>query len=246
MRRVFETLDETPDVSESPEAVKLPVAARPVVFDHVTFRYDPGGPPALHDVSFRVDPGEFVAIVGASGAGKTTLLNLLPRFADPTGGRVCFGETDLRSARLADVRRHVAVVSQDHAVLPASVWENLTYGRPDATPAEVRRAAELAGAGGFIEAMAAGYRTVLAEGGASLSGGQRQRLAIARALLSDAPILVLDEPTSALDAAAEAGLVDVLRGLRGRRTVLLVTHRRPVAAAAERVLVLDRGRLAEA
>ena len=243
VRRVLEVLDETPDVVERPHPVRLPVAPRAVVFERVSFRYLPDAAPALDGVSFRVEPGECVAIVGASGAGKTTLLNLLPRFADPTAGRVCFGEVDLRSASLGDVRRHVALVSQDNMILPASVRENLVYGRPDATPGEVRRAAELAGAAEFIERLPAGYDTVLGEAGADLSGGQRQRLAIARALLTQAPVLVLDEPTSALDAAAEARLIETLDGLRGGRTVLLVTHRPAVAAVADRVLTLRNGRL---
>ena len=243
VRRVFEVLDERPDVADPPDAMRLPVEPRPIIFDRVTFRYGPDAAPALDGVSFRVEPGEFVAVVGASGAGKTTLLSLLPRFADPAAGRICFGGVDLRSARLRDVRRHVALVSQDSPVLPASVRENLIYGRPDAAAAEVRDAARSAGASEFIEALPDGYNTILAEGGASLSGGQRQRLAIARALLSNAPILVLDEPTSALDGEAEAKLAQTLNELRGRRTIILVSHRPALAAAADRTLTLVGGRL---
>ncbi len=242
VRRVFDVLDRVPTIRDGPDP--LPRQPRTLSLDRVGFAYG-DGPPVLTDVSLTIRPGELVAIVGRSGAGKTTLLGLLPRLHDPTAGTVRLDGHDLRTVRLADVRRHVAVVSQDAVVLPGTVGENIAYGRPDATPADVRLAAERAGAAGFIAALPDGYDTVVADGGGNLSGGQRQRLAIARALLSDAPILVLDEPTSALDAEQEQVLVETIRTLRGGRTVIVVSHRVATVAACDRTITVEDGRAAE-
>jgi ABC-type multidrug transport system fused ATPase/permease subunit len=242
VKRVFEVLDRQPTIRDGPNP--LPRRPRTVSLEDVSFAYG-DGPPVLERVNLTVHPGELVAIVGRSGAGKTTLLGLLPRLHDPTTGTVRLDGHDLRTLRLADVRRHVAVVSQDAIVLPGTVWENIAYGRPDATDADVRAAAALAGAAGFIAALPDGYDTLVADGGGNLSGGQRQRLAIARAVLTDAPILVLDEPTSALDAEQEERLVETIRGLRGVRTVIVVSHRPGTVAGCDRTVVIDGGRVGQ-
>ncbi len=238
VRRVFEVIDRRPLVADGPDP--LPRQPRTLALDDVSFAYG-DGPPVLSHVSLTVGPGELVAVVGRSGAGKTTLLGLLPRLHDPTGGAVRLDGRDLRTLRLASVRRHVAVVSQEAVVLPGTVRENIAYGRPDASDADVRLAADRAGAADFIAALPAGYDTVVADGGANLSGGQRQRLAIARALVTEAPIVVLDEPTSALDAEQEAALVETIRGLRGVRTVIVVSHRPGTVAGCDRVVELEAG-----
>ncbi len=241
VRRVLEVLDRVPRIRDGP----TPLARRPrtLSLDGVGFAYGDGRP-VLSDVTLTIGPGELVAIVGRSGAGKTTLLGLLPRLHDPTAGTVRLDGHDLRTLRLADVRRHVAVVSQEAVALPGTVRENIAFGRPDAADADVRRAAEQAGAADFIAALPDGYDTVVADGGGNLSGGQRQRLAIARALLSDAPILVLDEPTSALDAEQEASLVQTIRSLGGARTVVVVSHRAGTVAGCDRTVVIEDGRIA--
>ena len=177
--------------------------------------------------------------------GKTTLLNLLPRFYDPTEGVVTLGGADVRDVRVADVRAHVALVLQENPILPASVNENIAYGRPDASDAEIRRAAELAGAARFIAELEHGYETLISEGGGNLSGGQRQRIAIARALLTGAPILVLDEPTSALDAKSEQRVNDTLLDLKRQRTVIVVSHRLSTVLDADVIHVMDAGRIVE-
>ena len=238
VQRVFEVLDRQPTIIDGPN--RLPRRARTLVLADVSFAYG-DGPPVLSNVSLTVHPGELVAVVGRSGAGKTTLLGLMSRLHDPTAGSVRLDGHDLRTLRLADVRRHVAVASQDAVALPGTVRENIAYGRPTASDAEIRRAAERAGAAGFIAALPDGYDTAVADGGANLSGGQRQRLAIARALLTEAPILVLDEPTSALDAEQEAALVETIRHLRGVRTVIVVSHRPGTVAGCDRTVTIEDG-----
>jgi ATP-binding cassette, subfamily B, bacterial len=244
--RVFQVLDREPDVHDAPPArqVALELKPRTLRLDDLTFAYDQG-PAVLRGLSATIRPGEMVAFIGPSGAGKSTLLGLLPRFFDPTGGAITLDGHDLRSVPLSDVRRHVTLVPQENALLPTGVGENIAYGRPGATPAQVRDAARLAGAADFVEAMPDGYDTLVTEGGQNLSGGQRQRIAIARALLTEAPILVLDEPTSALDAHHEQVIVDTLRRLKGSRTLILVTHRLESVADCDRVFVLGGGRIVE-
>ena len=208
----------------------------------VTVGYEPGRP-VLHEVDLAVQPGQTVALVGPSGAGKTTLVSLLPRFLDPWQGEVRIDGVDLRQARLRDVRRRVALVRQDPILLPASVADNIAYGRPDATREQIEAAAADAGAAEFIDRLADGYDTVLGEDGATLSGGQRARLAIARAFLKDAPLLILDEPTAALDARTVALLVDAIARLTRDRTVLVIAHRPTTIHRADIVLTLDHGRI---
>ena len=245
VERVWAVLDEAPAVVTPPRNPRLPRRRRELAFDRVAFGYQPSRP-VLSDVSVDVSPGQLVAFIGPSGAGKSTLLKLINRTADPTAGRVTLDGVDLRDVRLADVRRHVAVVPQDGQLVAAlTVGENIAYGRTGATPEQVRAAAELAGADEFIADLPAGYDTVVSEGGANLSGGQRQRIAIARAVLSDAPVLVLDEPTSALDPAHAKQVIRAVHGLRRRRTVVLVTHDLSAVTGCDQIFVLDAGRVAE-
>jgi subfamily B ATP-binding cassette protein MsbA len=186
-----------------------------------------------------------VGLVGFSGVGKTTLLSLLPRFYDPTRGSIKLDGQDIRKVKIKDLRKHLALVLQETIVLPTTIAENIAYGKPQATDAEIHRAAELARAADFIDALPQKYDTQVNEGGSNLSGGQRQRIAIARALLTEAPILVLDEPTSALDPQNEIGIVQMLLSLRGSRTIILVSHRISTVADCEQILVMDNGRLVE-
>ena len=208
-RRVFRVLDAPEPIVEAPGAISLPVRPRTLALDDVGFGYR-DGQVVLDGLSAEIRPGEFVAFIGPSGTGKSTLLALMLRFYDPTAGALRLDGVDFRDARLADVRAHMALVGQDSIILPATIRENIGYGRPGASRAEIAEAARLAGAAAFIEDLPEGFETVLAEGGQNLSGGQRQRIAIARALLSRAPFLILDEPTSALDPEHERHLVETL------------------------------------
>lgn len=243
-RRVFRILDTPEAIPEDPRAASLPVASRTLMLDQVGFAYR-SGHPILHDLCATIRPGEMVAFVGPSGTGKSTLLALMLRLYDPTTGAVRLDGVDLRAARLTDIRAHMALVGQDSLVLPASIAANIAYGRPGASRYEIERAAELAGAATFIEDLPEGYETILAEGGQNLSGGQRQRLAIARALLTRAPFLILDEPTSALDPHHEQLLLKTLKALKGGRTIVLVTHRLESVVACNQVFVMDAGRIVE-
>ncbi len=186
-----------------------------------------------------------VAFVGPSGVGKTTLLNLLPRFYDPTEGAMKLDENDVRRVKVKDVRRHIALVLQDSVILPATVRENIAYGRPDATDAQVRHAAEIAGASAFIDRLPHKYAEPIDEAGQNLSGGQKQRISIARALLTEAPIIVMDEPTSALDPEHEARIVETLKRLKGQRTIILVSHRLSTVADCDQIFVMEAGKIIE-
>ena len=244
VERVFEVLDRDLVIKDTPGAIDLPRRPRTLELDRVSFRYRDDAP-VLQDVSVTIAPGQMVAFVGSSGVGKTTLLNLLPRFYDPTGGRLMLDGTDLREIKLKDLRRQIALVLQDGVVLPTTVAENIAYGRPDASDADIRRAAELAGAHAFIEKLPQQYDTEVSEAGQNLSGGQRQRIAIARALLTEAPILVLDEPTSALDPTNEQMITQTLRSLKGHRTIIVVSHRLSTIADCDQTFVMDEGRIVE-
>jgi ABC-type multidrug transport system fused ATPase/permease subunit len=242
-QRVFEVLDRDPGIADAPDAVALLRQPRVLELDRVSFSYDERR--VLNDVSVRVEPGQMVAFVGASGVGKSTLLNLLPRFYDPSGGAVRLDGIDARRVRVKDLRRHVALVLQESVILPTTVAENIAYGRPQATREQIREAARLAGAADFIDALPAGYDTKVAEGGQNLSGGQRQRISIARALLTEAPFVVLDEPTSALDPHHEQVVTDALRALKGSRTIVIVSHRLSTVVACDQIFVMDQGRVVE-
>jgi ATP-binding cassette subfamily B protein len=227
----------------------LPLPQRPraeVTFDNVRFAY-PARPDAdvLDGVSFRVKPGEKVAIVGPSGAGKSTIFHLILRFYDPKSGTVTFDGVRLSDADPAELRRHIALVPQDTAIFGMSVRDNIRFGRPDATDAEIERAAEDAAAAIFIRALPQGYDTPVGERGVTLSGGQRQRIAIARAILREAPLLLLDEATSSLDAESETLVQTALARLMADRTTLVIAHRLATVQSCDRILVLDHGRIVE-
>ena len=243
-RRVFRVLDTPASVAEARDPVRLPLRPRVLTLDDVGFGYR-DGQEVLRDVSAEIRPGEMVAFVGPSGTGKSTLLNLMLRFYDPTRGALRLDGADFRTIRIADLRRHMALVGQDSVMLPASVMENIAYGRAGATRVEIVEAAEMAGAADFIEDMPEGHDTILTEGGQNLSGGQRQRIAIARALVAEAPFLILDEPTSALDPHHEQRLVQTLDRLRGERTIVLVTHRLESVIHCDHVFVMGAGTIVE-
>jgi ATP-binding cassette subfamily B protein/subfamily B ATP-binding cassette protein MsbA len=215
-----------------------------VRLENVTFGYEPGTP-SIEDVSIEARPGEVIAIVGPTGAGKSTLVSLIPRLFDPWEGRVTIDGVDLRDLRVASVRASVGVVPQETFLLPLSIAENIAYGRPGATAREVEAAAVAAQADAFIRALPNGYDTVIGERGATLSGGERQRISIARALLKNAPVLVLDEPTSALDSLTEQALMVALDHLVEGRTTFIIAHRLSTVQRADRIAVIDGGRLVE-
>jgi ATP-binding cassette, subfamily B, bacterial len=225
----------------------LPKSARgSVQFDHVSFTYNSSpDQPSLHDVSFSLAAGERVALVGPSGAGKSTVLSLLLRFYDPQKGVITIDDIPVQDLDPADLRRSMALVPQDPVIFGLSVADNIRYGRMEASLEEVYRAAELAQASSFIDLLPQGYETVLGERGLTLSGGQRQRIAIARAILKNAPILLLDEATSALDAESEKAVQDALDRLMQGRTSLVIAHRLATIRSADRILVMDKGRIVE-
>ncbi|MGQ4273499.1 ABC transporter transmembrane domain-containing protein [Terrihabitans sp. B22-R8] len=245
--RLNELLLVPPAIKDVPQPQKMLEPPRGEVrFDGVRFAY-PARPqsPVLQDIELTIRPGENVAVVGPSGAGKSTLTHLLLRFYDPQAGRILIDGIDIAQASLADLRSRIALVPQDPIVFATSARENIRFGRPDASDAEVEAAARDAAADGFIRALPEGYDTQVGERGVTLSGGQRQRLAIARAILRDAPILLLDEATSALDAESETLVQDALARLMKNRTTLVVAHRLATVLKADRILVLEEGRLIE-
>ncbi len=244
MWRVLEILEEPEQVKGGPRALDVATVRGEVVFENVGFSYD-GSRPVLSDVSLHVPPGRSVALVGPTGAGKTTLVSLLPRFYDPRGGRILLDGTDLREFELPSLRRTIAMVLQPSIVFPATVLENIAYGRPGASAVEIERAAELAQLAPFLSRLPQGLDTRIGEGGANVSEGERQRLTIARAILRDAPILILDEPTASVDAETEALLMAGLRTLMRGRTIFIIAHRLSTVREADEILVLRDGRILE-
>ncbi|WP_426613474.1 ABC transporter ATP-binding protein/permease [Bradyrhizobium sp. McL0616] len=245
--RLFEILHVQPEIAAPASPRALPVPARGEVgFDHVSFSY-PARPDVnvLDAVSFTVRPGEKVAIVGPSGAGKSTIFHLLLRFYDPRNGAISLDGVPVKSADPRDFRARIALVPQESNVFAASARDNIRFGRPDATDAEVERAAELAHATEFIRRLPEGFDTPLGERGVTLSGGQRQRIAIARAILRDAPLLLLDEATSALDAESETLVQTALEELMSHRTTLVIAHRLATVLSCDRILVMDQGKIVE-
>lgn len=238
--RVRETLALAPERQEPGQRVSERFRGE-VVFDRISFTYD--GRPVLDDVSLTVRPGEFIALVGPSGAGKTTLVSLIPRFYEPASGHVLVDGLDVTRIRLADLRHQIAIVQQDSVVMSGTVMENLRYGRLDATPADVRQAAVAAHAHEFIVDLPEGYDTDIGRPGTGLSGGQRQRISMARAFLKDAPILILDEPTAALDTISEREVFAGLAHLRAGRTTFVIAHRLSTVRNADRIVVMDAGRI---
>ncbi len=245
--RIGELLAVTPVIGRAAASHPFPAAPRGTVsFDAVGFAYPTRGEErSLHGLSFTVAPGETVAIVGPSGAGKTTLFQLLLRFYDPQSGRILYDGADIATLDPADLRRNIRSVPQDPVIFGASVTDNIRYGMPDASEEAVRRAAVQAAADEFIARLPQGYATVLGERGVTLSGGQRQRLAIARAILQSAPVLLLDEATSALDAENETLVQRALETLMATRTTLVIAHRLATVLKADRILVMDAGRIVE-
>jgi ATP-binding cassette subfamily B protein/subfamily B ATP-binding cassette protein MsbA len=247
-RRVLEVLDVQEQIQEKTGAKPLP--PRPpgvrghIRLERVTFGYEPGRP-ILQDITVEVQPGETIALVGATGAGKSTLVSLIPRFFDPWQGRVLFDGVDVRGVQLASLRSQIGLVLQEPFLLPLTVAQNIAYGRPEASYEEIVVAAKTANADEFIQRLPQGYDTVIGERGATLSGGQRQRIAIARALLKDSPVLILDEPTSALDAQTEALLMEALERLMAGRTTFIIAHRLSTIRRANRIVVLEHGRITE-
>lgn len=242
--RIAELLGERSAVAERPDARPVPALRGQVSFDNVSFAYQLEQP-VLHNVTFVAHPGQTIALVGPTGAGKSTIVSLLLRFYDPTVGAVAFDGHDLREFTLASLRAQIAVVQQESVLFRTTLRENIAYGRPEATMAEIEEAARQANAHDFIMQQAHGYETVVGERGETLSGGQRQRIAIARAMLRNAPILILDEPTSALDAWTEHQTLEALERLRVGRTTFVVAHRLSTVRSADCILVLSDGGIVE-
>lgn len=244
--RLTELLVEQPSVPDAVPAAPMPQPTRgAIAFRDVGFSYPAGGMPAVSGLSFTVQPGETVAIVGPSGAGKSTVFSLIERFYDPTSGHIAMDGCDIRDVSLNALRHRIALVPQDVAAFAASIADNIAFGRADATRAEIEAAARSAMADGFIRDLPQGYDTPVGERGVTLSGGQRQRLAIARAILRDAPVLLLDEATSALDSQSERAVQEGLETLMQGRTTLVIAHRLATVLKADRILVMSGGRVIE-
>jgi subfamily B ATP-binding cassette protein MsbA len=246
--RIFEMLDTHTEVKERPAAPALAPFRNTIDFRDVGFGYDDGPGRILRGVSFRVTAGQLIAIVGRSGAGKTTLVNLLPRFYDVTTGSILIDGTDLRDVTLASLRSQIGIVTQETVLFDDTIANNIAYGAfgtPMASLDAIAAASQAANAHGFISALPQGYQTTIGERGQRLSGGQRQRLAIARALLKNAPILVLDEATSALDSESESLVQEALTNLMMNRTSFVIAHRLSTIRRADAIIVLERGRIVE-
>lgn len=241
--RIFEILDATSDVRDKPDAATLPVVSGRVTFDNVTFKYPGGGDPVLSEVSFTVEPGQCVALLGATGSGKTTIINLLPRFYDPSSGSIIIDGHDLRSITLDSLRSQIGIVLQETTLFSSTIRENIAFGRPSATLAEVQAAARAAAADDFIDAMPEGYDTPVGERGSTLSGGQKQRIAIARALLLNPRLLILDDATSSVDLQTESRIQEALDHLMRGRTSFVIAQRISTVINADLILVLDRGKI---
>ena len=242
--RVFEILETAPDLTDGPRPLRRGEVHGAVTFEDVRFGYEPSRL-VLKGVSFHARAGEAIALVGATGAGKTTLVSLVPRFYDPSAGRVLLDGIDVREFRLRALRQQVAMVLQPALVFPTTIRENIAYGRPDAAAGEIRAAARLAQLDDFLARLPDGLETVVGEAGATLSAGEQLRITIARAILRDAPLLVLDEPTAALDAATEALVMQGLERLMAGRTTFVIAHRLSTVRRADVILVLDDGRIVE-
>ncbi len=243
-QRVLDLLDERPDTLERPGAAPLPRTRDHVAFHGVSFAYE-AGRPVLRDVSFAAQVGEAVAIVGHTGAGKSTLVNLIPRLYDPTAGRIAIDGTDIRTVTLRSLRGQIGLVTQESVLFDDTVANNIAYGRREVARARIEEAAAAAGALEFIRRLPRGFETSIGEGGVRLSGGERQRLAIARALLADPAIVILDEATSALDAETERAIQEALERLMAHRTTFVIGHRLSTIIRADKIVVLERGRVAD-
>jgi ABC-type multidrug transport system fused ATPase/permease subunit len=243
--RIIELLNAEPSVMESPDAGPAPAFEGRVTFEDVSFAYEDEAGEVLRDMDFDVEAGSRVALVGLSGAGKTTVTSLIARLYDPQRGRVLIDGYDIRDFTLKSLRDSITFVPQEPMLFRASVAENIGYGKAKAARGEIERAAELAGADGFIRELPEGYDTLLSERGESLSGGQRQRISIARAMLRESPILILDEPQSGLDAEAASAVEDNWRVLTGGRTTFVIAHELRLVRSVDRILVIEDGRVAQ-
>jgi ATP-binding cassette, subfamily B, bacterial len=242
--RIQEVLQVEARVRDLPRARRAPRFKGKIEFEHVTFAYDEKTP-VLNDITFKIEAGKVAAIVGPSGAGKSTIISLIPRFYDPQSGRIKVGGVDIREYKLKSLREQISFVLQDTLLFHASIWDNIAYGKPDAEPQKVVRAAKLANAHEFIEKMPEGYATMVGERGMTLSGGQRQRIAIARAIIRDTPILVLDEPTSGLDSSSEQAVIEALDRLMEGRTSIVVAHHLSSIRHADVIFVIKDSELVE-
>lgn len=243
-RRVFEILDAPVEVQSPPNAVRRPRLDGAVRFDSVTFAYT-GITPVLRDINLDVRPGQYVAVLGATGAGKSVLMSLVPRFFDPTAGCLLIDGIDARRLHLDDLRRNIGVVFQESFLFSNTIASNIAFGHPDATPAQIEKAARVAAAHDFIMQLPKGYDTVLGESGSSLSGGQRQRLAIARAVLLEPAILLLDDPTAAIDSETEHEIFEALDRAIAGRTTFIVAHRLSTLRRADLIIVMEDGRIVQ-
>ncbi|MCQ3936690.1 MAG: ABC transporter ATP-binding protein [Chloroflexi bacterium] len=241
--RIFEILDAKSDIVDKPDAVKLPPVKGDVKFENVTFRYFGGGEPVLNNVSFEAKAGETVALLGATGSGKTTIINLLPRFYDPSEGKITIDGYDLRDVTLDSLRSQIGIVLQETTLFSGTIRENIAFGKPDATQQEIEAAAKAAAAHEFIMSFPEGYNTHVGERGQTLSGGQKQRIAIARAILLNPRILILDDSTSSVDLATEAQIQKALDTLMEGRTSFVIAQRISTVMNADRIIVLDKGQI---
>ncbi|MEJ5222983.1 MAG: ABC transporter ATP-binding protein [Anaerolineales bacterium] len=239
--RIFEILDAKNDIVDKPNALELPPVRGEIRFEDVTFRYYAGGAPVLNKVSFVANPGERIALLGATGSGKSTIINLLPRFYDPSEGRITIDGYDLRDVKLDSLRRQIGIVLQETTLFSGTIRENIAFGKPDATQEEIEAAARAAQAHDFIMSFPDGYDTHVGERGVTLSGGQKQRVAIARALLLDPRILILDDSTSAVDLATESAIQKALDVLMQGRTSFVIAQRISTVMNADKIIVLDKG-----
>jgi ATP-binding cassette subfamily B protein len=242
--RIFEILDAKSDVTDKPGAIELPQVTGNIKFEDVTFRYVGGGDPVLDKVNFEARPGQTIALLGATGSGKTSIINLLPRFYDPTEGRITIDGHDLRDVKLESLRAQIGIVLQETTLFSGSIRDNIAFGKPDASDQEIMAAAKAAAAHDFIMAFADGYGTSVGERGTTLSGGQKQRIAIARALLLNPRILILDDSTSSVDLGTEATIQAALDILMKNRTSFVIAQRISTVMNADQIIVLDRGKVA--
>ena len=240
--KVFEIIDLKPDIADPPDAIELTKPDGPLIFDKVSFAYVPGTP-AVDGISLTFEPGKFYALVGRSGSGKSTMLSLMMRFYDPTSGTISLGKTNIRKFTQTSLRDQIGLVLQETFLFHDSIYNNILYGRLDATKKEVIEAAKMAHAHEFIMEKEKGYDTVCGDKGAQLSGGQQQRISIARSVLRNAPILLLDEATSSLDSESEKNVQDALEKLEEGKTVVAIAHRLSTILNADQIIVMDKGKV---
>ena len=242
--RVREVLDIEPDIKDAPDAMDIGRASGKIEFDNVHFSYNEEEP-VIDDISFTAESGKMVALVGSTGVGKTTLVSLIERFYEPDKGRILLDGTDINKLKIKNLRSNISIVLQDVFLFNGSIFDNIAYGKDNATLEEVKAAAKIACADSFIEDTPDGYDTLIGERGVRLSGGQKQRLAIARAVLRNSPVLILDEATSSVDTETESKIQDAIENLNGTRTLIVIAHRLSTVMRADKILVIDKGRIAE-